>query len=862
MRRNIGQLAKKELLISSGIVVLALFVRFFYLYESSANPSFTMPVIDSQNYDNLARLVAAGKGMNLMFFWQPFFYPVFLSGVYLVSNSSIICAKVAQLLLGCATCLLTYRLGKSVFDRRTGVIAGVITALYGPLVFFELELLASGWAAFWSVVLILLFIKTSSMKNMWLCMVLGTCGALSIITRPTFVPFFTAAVVWLAIVFYRAGHRWRRIGLRLGVILTGFLLIAIPVAGQNFRVTGHFGILPGSGTINIHVGNNPNYTKTITARPGFGWEELVELPTRNGFTGNQWEQGKFFKQKILDYIFTEPLGFFRGLAHKTIQFLNSREIPRNVDVYLFGKWSRLLGLLTWKVGGFGFPFGLLLPLTMLGAAGYWRRIPVPLLLFVILYPLSIVLVFVAARYRVVVIPAMSVIAAAGLLNLIRIVRGLYWRRMVIICVFGVGIVLLSTLPGPFPEEQYNFEAEFYLAVAGTESDKGKNKEAVEHSLEALRLQPDIAGAHTTLGLAFQALGKLDDALSHHRQALKSNPSDFKTHNNLASVLTLMDKPDEAISHYRQALRIKPDNARLHYNLGVAFQLQGELDEAIDYLTRAVRLDPTFALSHQKLANALTESGRTAEAITHFRQALQIEPDDAVAHNDLACMLASLGRLDEAISHCREALRIAPDFAEAHNNLGGALARQGKSDEAIKHFRKALHLDPDKFAAHHNLGNTLASQGNLEEGIAHLAQAIRLNPNSASAHYNLARLLNDSGKTDAAVMHFTEALRIRPDWVKPMRSLARLLATHSQDKLRDPTETVRLAQRACKLTGYKDAGLVDTLAAAYAAAGRFSEAVATAEKAVELAGTENDKERVQKIQNRLKLYRQQKPYRQP
>jgi tetratricopeptide (TPR) repeat protein len=862
MRCNIGQLTKKELLISSGIVVLALFVRFFYLYESSANPSFTMPIIDSQNYDNLARLVVTGKGMNHIFFWQPFFYPIFLSVVYLVSNSSIICAKVVQLLLGGATCLLTYHLGRSVFDRRTGVIAGVMTALYGPLVFFELELLASGWAAFWSVVLILLFIKTSSTKNMWLCMVLGTCGALSIITRPTFIPFFTVAVVWLVIVFCRAGHRWRSIGLRLGVILTGFLLIAIPVAGQNFRITGHFGILPGSGSINIHVGNNPNYTKTITARPGFGWEELVELPTRNGFTGNQWEQGKFFEQKVRDYIFSEPLGFVRGLAHKTIQFLNSREIPRNVDVYLFGKWSRLLGLLTWKVGGFGFPFGLLLPLTLLGAAGCWRRIPVPLLLFVILYPLSIVLVFVASRYRVAIIPVMSVIAAAGVLNLIRIVRGLHWRRLVIICVFGVGIVLLSTLPGPFPEEQYNFEAEFYLSLATAENDKGKNKEAIEHSLEALRLKPDLAGVHTTLGHAFKALGKLDDALSHHRQALKNNPSNFKMHNNLASLLVLMDKLDEAINHYRQALQIEPDHDRLHYNLGVAFQLQGKLDEAIDHYTRAIRLDPTSALSHQKLASALTESGRNAEAITHFRQALEIEPDDAIAHNDLACMLASQGRFDEAISHCRESLRIAPDIAETHNNLGGALVRQSKSDEAIKHFRKALQLDPDNFAAHHNLGNTIALQGNLEEAAAHLAQAIRLNPNSASAHYNLARLLNDSGKTDAAVMHFIEALRIRPDWVKPMRRLARLLATHGQDKLHDPTETVRLAQRACKLTDYKDAGLVDSLAAAYAAAGRFSEAVATAEKAIELADAGNDKQRAKRIRNRLKLYRKEKPYQQP
>ncbi len=173
MQQNISRFGKRELLISVGIVILALSVRLFYLYESSANPSFTTPTVDSRTYDKLARSVAEGKDMNYEFFWQPFFYPAFLSAIYLASNSSIICAKVIQLLLGCVTCLLTYRLGKRIFDRRTGVIAGVMTALYGPLVFFESELLAAGWAAFWSVVLILLFIKSSSKKSVWLCVILG-----------------------------------------------------------------------------------------------------------------------------------------------------------------------------------------------------------------------------------------------------------------------------------------------------------------------------------------------------------------------------------------------------------------------------------------------------------------------------------------------------------------------------------------------------------------------------------------------------------------------------------------------------------------------------------------------------------------
>ncbi len=798
IRHNIrilpGQLGKKELLIGLGIFILALLVRLLYLCESSANPSFVCPTVDSAIYDSAARSLSAGDGMGDAFFRQPFFYPFFLTIVYLTSNSSIICAKVIQVLLGCVTCFLTYRLGREAFGRGTGIIAGIITALYGPLIFFEAELLASGWAALWSVVLVLLFLKSSSKKSIWLCFVLGICAALSIITRPTFVPFVAVTVVWLAIIFYRAGDRWRKIALRFGGILTGFLLIAVPIAAQNFRITGHFGILPSSGGINFYIGNNPNYVETLLARPGWDWEEITELPRRSGVVGDQWEQQKFFKQKVINYVFTEPFEFVKGLARKSIQFLNSREMPRCVDVYLFGKWSRLLSLLVWQVGGFGFPFGVLLPLALLGAVSYWRQVPVPLLLFVILYPLSIILVFVAARYRVPVIPAMSIMAAAGLLNLVGVVRELCWRRIVVLSVFGAGIVLLSSLPGPFPEEEANFEAELYYNVGTSKGKQGKNREAFAHLSKAVELMPDHAKAHNNLGMALSALNKLD----------------------------------EAISHYRQALQVKPDYARAHTNLAIALKSQGKLDEAVK----------------------------------HYRLALQGSLDYAKAHDNLAIALHSQGKFDEAISHFRQALRIKPGDAKVHNNLGVTLYSQGKLDEAVSHFRQALRIKPDYPKARNNLDIAFKSQGRLDEVISHLRQELRIKPNDAGAHYSLGLRLRTAGQLDESLEHFQEAVRLKPDYPAPLNIMAWILATHPNPEVRNASQAIELAERAAELTKYQNASVLDTLAAAYAAAGQFDRAATTAQTAIALASTAEDDELVNHIRKRLELYKQTRPYREP
>ncbi|MHC4335115.1 MAG: glycosyltransferase family 39 protein [Planctomycetota bacterium] len=117
-----------------GIFALAVLVRGVYLYESSDNPTFRAPVVDSLTYDQMARRLLAGEGLTSDFFWQPLFYPLFLAGVYRVSDFSILAVKVIQMILGAVTCLLVLRLGQRLFDRQTGILAGLIAVFYMPMV--------------------------------------------------------------------------------------------------------------------------------------------------------------------------------------------------------------------------------------------------------------------------------------------------------------------------------------------------------------------------------------------------------------------------------------------------------------------------------------------------------------------------------------------------------------------------------------------------------------------------------------------------------------------------------------------------------------------------------------------------------
>jgi len=625
---------KKQLLIGAGIFALAMVVRLVYLWQSSSGPSFANPVLDASTYDGLARSLAAGKRVSGELFWQPVFYPFFLSIVYWLSNGSIICGKVVQIFLGSLTCLLTYHLGKRVFNQGTGIIAGLTTALYGPLIFFDGELLATSWATLWAVSLILLFLIGPSRRSAWFFLVLGMCGGLSIITRPTFAPFLIAALIWLAIRFYRGSRSVREVLIRLAVVLLGFLFIAVPVGLKNLRLTGHFGILPSSGGLNLYIGNNLDYTQTMAARPGWPWQEIVDLPERNGVRGNMWAQQEFFLRNVKNYIVAEPLSFVKGLIYKTSQFLSSREIPRNVDVYLFGKWSRLLSLLTFKVGPFGFPFGILLPLTVLGLFRYFKQIPAPVLLFLIFYPLSVILVFPSARYRAPMVPAMLVIAAAGLLEVVRSIRYRNVRSVVVITIIFLGVTLLSSLPGPFPEEKANYEAELYYAAAGSLKRRNRPDEAIAYYRKALELETNYTEAHYNLANTYAALGKLDQAIHHYREALDLKPESAMIHGNMAYWLVRQGKLEQAAKHYEEALRIKPDSHRIACDLGRTYAQLERFDLAIENLNKAIQLKPDYAQAHYYLAQIYRQQGKLDLATEHFKEAIRLknEPSSKLRDN--------------------------------------------------------------------------------------------------------------------------------------------------------------------------------------------------------------------------------------
>lgn len=229
------------------------------------------------------------------------------------------------------------------------------------------------------------------------------------------------------------------------------------------------------------------------------------------------------------------------------------------------------------------------------------------------------------------------------------------------------------------------------------------------------------------------------------------------------------------------------------------------------------------------------------------------PANARAHNNLGMFLAERGQYAEAMAHFDEACRLNPEDPLAQNNLGLSLANQGRVSEAIPLYLSALERKPDYTEAHFNLGRALTAQGDFEAAKAHFMAAVKLDPAYGEAYLGWALALKQQGRAAEAIDPLRRVVELRPNWVEALDELALILATTADHQVGDAGQAITLAERAVRLTRAERAVPLDVLAAAYAAAGRFEEAVETAQQAARLASAAGNRQLAGDINARLLDY---------
>ena len=300
-------------------------------------------------------------------------------------------------------------------------------------------------------------------------------------------------------------------------------------------------------------------------------------------------------------------------------------------------------------------------------------------------------------------------------------------------------------------------------------------------------------------------------------------------------------------------------ANAHLESADVARHDGDYDKAIAEYTEAIRGMPDAYYVYAMRGNAWRAKREYDRALADFNQAIELNPQSIAALNSRALTYAALRDFDRAIADYNRAATLArpPLTGMILQNRAAAWQAMGDLDRALADLDELIQYHGYNAASFTARGAVRSAKGEYDRAIADYDEAIRMDPGYGRAYAAraVARLAKGDSEGAIADMNMAASVNLRDSAM--INGAAWWFATSKDDRVRNGKRAVELAGKACELTHWELPSYLDTLAAAYAEAGSFTEAVTWQEKALQSPGFA--KFSGEGAQQRLQLYRAGKPY---
>lgn len=219
---------------------------------------------------------------------------------------------------------------------------------------------------------------------------------------------------------------------------------------------------------------------------------------------------------------------------------------------------------------------------------------------------------------------------------------------------------------------------------------------------------------------------LQRAATAAERALSLDPDLAEAHTSMGLIHDVRSESPAAIREYRRALELKPSYARASYWLGLELQDLGRLAEARAPLLRAVELDPMSPVYHNGLLSWYLWMDSLEKALEEARKHDEFG-DQPAAPSRGGEVLALMGRLPEARAHLLRAVERTETGTMAHVwarlRLAETLARMGEDSEA-RELLEGIGEDERTYPDVAELtGRAHAALGDRDSALAYLAEAL-------------------------------------------------------------------------------------------------------------------------------------------
>ena len=254
--------------------------------------------------------------------------------------------------------------------------------------------------------------------------------------------------------------------------------------------------------------------------------------------------------------------------------------------------------------------------------------------------------------------------------------------------------------------------------------------------EAAELNPQLAIAHSRLGVIYERMGEYERAIEAFARALRWQPFSFLDTMSLARLYHFTKRLGDAVEAYLHACDLEPEDFDAQLNLGVCYQQMGETQQAVERFGRAIEIAPDRPHAYVNLGVAYDTQGKYYEAIRAYKEALERDNRQPLVLVNLARTYMTQERLKIARMTLETALKIDDRLAAGHEALGYCLFRMQHYDEAERSYRNALLYNRKLPQAYAGLGSlyALGYLGNkqqtelLNQAIEYWHRSLELDPN--------------------------------------------------------------------------------------------------------------------------------------
>lgn len=592
----------------------ALLARCLHLWSLEATPYLDALVVDALGFEEDARLLVAQGWSFPDAFQRPPLYIYVRAALSWLGMDATRTLSAIHCLVGALTAallaLLTFRLSAGqdpAVRQRATWIAGLVAALYGPLIANDVELLASVWVhALLAVSLVLVATPAERLRRS--DAPAGLALGLAITGWAPAVAF----VVPIAMLRVRHALAPERAKVAAVLLLCASVAPALSAA-HNASHGAPLSIVSANGGMNLWLGNNPKWQDTWAAGPGLYFDREEQRPSRAG--ARTWGQKeRWYSAAVWGVVKADPGAAALRVLKKLGCALHGTEISRDHDREWLRRQSPLIAA---TMFGFvvQFPFGLLLPLALL--CPRQRLHPgtyAALLAGSFAYALVLALWFVAMRYRLLLVLLLLPLAASALAGRLRDLPKLQW-------VVG-GIALLAcNLPNALAERVSATPVQELIRLRQSFTAQQKLDEAMSCSRQAVKADPDDADGQVALGIDLLTAGDNAQAYVHLQRATELLPDSEAAWHYFGNGCLAVQKHEQAVVSFQRALAINPFHEQSYRDLARTQLALGLLWPALATLKQAQQAGFWDLECGYDLANQLYRQGHRAEA-TELAQSLQ------------------------------------------------------------------------------------------------------------------------------------------------------------------------------------------------------------------------------------------------